>query len=132
MSTPFVLRVDDLELPGQLGDGPVARELAAALPVAGAGAAWGDAFQVPVAESVVSEEAATRDRASPGVERGDLAFWPERRTLWIFFGPTPLSPEEDPVAPARLVPVGRVDGSEHLREVRDAEEIELLPGGEDG
>ncbi|MCL2607471.1 MAG: cyclophilin-like fold protein [Methanomassiliicoccaceae archaeon] len=41
---------------------------------------------------------------------GDIAYWPEADALSIFFGPTPLSTDERPVAAFPMKKIGKVAG----------------------
>ena len=41
-------------------------------------------------------------------EKGDIAYWPEADALCIFFGPTPLSTDERPVAAYPMKKIGRI------------------------
>jgi hypothetical protein len=43
-------------------------------------------------------------------EKGDIAYWPEADALSIFFGPTPLSTDERPVAAFPMEKIGHVKG----------------------
>jgi len=43
-------------------------------------------------------------------EKGDIAYWPEADAVCIFFGPTPLSTDERPVAAFPMKKIGRVNG----------------------
>jgi hypothetical protein len=41
-------------------------------------------------------------------EKGDIAYWPEADALCIFFGPTPLSVDERPVAAFPMKKIGHI------------------------
>ncbi|MCL2143407.1 MAG: cyclophilin-like fold protein [Methanomassiliicoccaceae archaeon] len=43
-------------------------------------------------------------------EKGDIAYWKEADALCIFFGPTPLSTDERPVAAFPMKKIGSVNG----------------------
>ncbi|MCL1984112.1 MAG: cyclophilin-like fold protein [Methanomassiliicoccaceae archaeon] len=42
--------------------------------------------------------------------KGDIAYWPEADAVSIFFGPTPLSTDERPVAAFPMKKIGHVTG----------------------
>ncbi|MDR0778458.1 MAG: AfsR family transcriptional regulator [Methanomassiliicoccaceae archaeon] len=41
-------------------------------------------------------------------EKGDIAYWPDADALCIFFGPTPLSVDERPVAAFPMKKIGHI------------------------
>lgn len=87
------------------GENPLTEEaLWKALPFEGRARRWGEEvyFEIPVR---VGEEKARRE-----VEVGEVAYWPEGRCLCLFFGPTPDSTGEKPVACSPVNVVGRVRG----------------------
>jgi len=43
-------------------------------------------------------------------EKGDIAYWPKADALCVFFGPTPLSTDERPVAAYPMKKIGHVSG----------------------
>ena len=43
-------------------------------------------------------------------DAGDIAYWPEADALCIFFGPTPLSTDERPVAAFPMKKIGKING----------------------
>jgi len=43
-------------------------------------------------------------------KKGDIAYWPEADALCIFFGPTPLSTDERPVAAFHMKKIGSIKG----------------------
>jgi len=115
------VRVADLGLEGELLDTDCARAIRDGLPLRGEFTVWGDqlALQVPVTHE--GERHPTRK-----VDVGDLAYWAEGRALLLFFGPTPMSPAEDPVPPRPVSRVGTVQGVEVLRRPRAKEAAEIV------
>ncbi len=88
-----------------LGDGPTAQLVWEALPIEAATSTWGDEiyFGIPVHAGV--EPGAKAER-----EVGDLAYWPPGNAFCIFFGPTPMSSGEQPVAASAVNSLGQVEG----------------------
>lgn len=115
MPVQIRIRVAELELEGELHDTDCARAVREGLPLRGAFTVWGDqiTLEVPV-EHEGERHPTTR------VEVGDLAYWAEGRALLLFFGPTPASPGEEPVAPRPVSRVGTVRGAEALRDAKEA------------
>lgn len=117
---PIRIALGDVNLEGELRDTKWARALAGVLPLTAEFQVWGDEihFDVPL------------DEAPPGGTRtalavGDLAFWSGGGTLCLFFGPTPISPGEEPMAPFPVVVVGRIEGAERLRRRKEAGRLTL-------
>lgn len=64
------------------------------------------------------------------VEVGDIAFWPPGRALCLFFGPTPESMGDKPVAASRVNVIGRiVKNIELLEKVRDGDRVRVRLAG---
>lgn len=115
---PIRIEVGDLNLDGELNDTECARALARVLPLTAQFRVWGDELHFDVA---LEDD----PRPCPGkpVSVGDLGFWHQGNTLCIFFGPTPMSPAEDPVSAVPVTIVGRVGNFEELRSGKEAGEI---------
>lgn len=88
-----------------LNDSSTADSIAAALPITGQANRWGEEiyFEIPV-----SVEEADDARTEMGV--GELAYWPPGKAFCIFWGPTPASRGDTPVAASNVNPIGRLDG----------------------
>jgi len=95
----------DVTVSAQLNDSPTARLLWDALPIDGKANRWGDEiyFSIPVD---VDEEPDAR----AAVEVGAIAFWPPGNAFCIFWGPTPASSGQQPVAASPVNVLGKIDG----------------------
>lgn len=95
----------NVSLDAELRDTPTVRKILAALPIDGIAQRWGQEvyFQIPVSAEL---EPDARDR----VEVGELGYWPTGEAFCIFFGPTPASTGEQPVAASPVNILGRVIG----------------------
>lgn len=116
----LAITVEDRRLAARWVDGNEALRsaLAAALPVAGDATRWGDELYFSVPVRATPAETETRVRA------GDVAYWPAGEALCLFWGPTPASEGERPVAAApvgvvarleALTPLADLDGGAHVR-----------------
>lgn len=86
---------------------------------------WGDEFYFSVPVVFKNDHTATKV-----VKAGDICYWPPGRALCIFFGPTPISTNDDPLPASEVNIVGRIlddpkifkkmKGSKNIR-IEDAE-----------
>ncbi|MBC7249057.1 MAG: hypothetical protein H5T62_02140 [Anaerolineae bacterium] len=91
-----------------------------ALPIEGRANTWGDEiyFSIPVQLEA--------ENARAVVSLGDLGYWPPGTAFCIFFGPTPVS-TQDEIRPASPVNVfGHVDGDPLVfKKVRDGDRVRI-------
>lgn len=100
----------------QLNDSPTAHLLWDALPIEGKANRWGDEiyFSIPVDADEASD-------ARAAVEVGEIAFWPPGNAFCIFWGPTPASRGDQPMAASPVNVLGKIAG--------DATEFGRVAGG---
>jgi hypothetical protein len=87
------------------GENPsTAQALVAALPAESSVSTWGEEiyFEMPLTHDA--------EEARAEVEVGDVAWWPAGSCLCLFFGPTPASTGDAPVAASPVNVIGRVVG----------------------
>ncbi|MCL4833753.1 MAG: hypothetical protein KJZ86_15020 [Caldilineaceae bacterium] len=89
----------------ELADSPIAQLLWDALPIDGRANRWGDEiyFSIPV-------DADEKPDARAEVEVGTIAFWPPGNAFCIFWGPTPASRGQQPMAASPVNVLGKVEG----------------------
>ena len=101
------------------GENPsTAQALVSALPAESSVSTWGEEiyFEMPLSHDA--------EDARAEVEVGDVAWWPTGSCLCLFFGPTPASPGEAPVAASPVNVIGRVVGdTDVLQGAMDGERI---------
>lgn len=87
----------------ELYDTPTGRAIYDALPLHRNANRWGKEiyFEVPVHQEL-------EENARSEVEAGDLAYWPNMPAFCIFFGPTPISSSDKPVAASPVNVFGRI------------------------
>ena len=81
---------------------------------------WGDEvyFELPVKLELKGERTL--------MEVGEVAYWPDGNCLCIFFGPTPMSRDEQPVAYSKVKPLGRViEGLSRLKDISNEELVRV-------
>lgn len=87
---------------GVLNDTDAASEIFRGLPVNSNVSRWGKEIYFDLGFKVSSQSATIE------VAPGDIGYWPQGKALCVFYGPTPLSEEEDkPVPASPVVIVGK-------------------------
>ncbi len=92
------------------------------LPFSSRAQTWGDEvfFEAPFHTDI------ERDARSD-MEVGDVAFWPDGDAIAIFYGPTPASKGNSPVAYSPCNIIGKVEGDPKLlRSVRRGTPLDVL------
>jgi len=82
---------------------------------------WGDEiyFYVPF-------DASLEDGARSEMKVGEIAFWPQGPALAIFFGPTPMSKGDDPMAASDCNVIGTVNAKpEEMRAAKEGAKIRV-------
>ena len=101
----ILITTGKVSLPAKLSDTPTAQAIWEALPIEGSANTWGDEiyFDIPVT-------AAQEPDARTEVEVGELGYWPVGSAFCIFYGPTPASTGDQPVAASPVNVFGHVSG----------------------
>ena len=103
-------------------DSPTGRAVYNGLPIQNNTNIWGDEiyFAIPVDVTLEPE-------AKAEVAVGDLAYWPNMPAFCIFFGATPASTGETPVAASPVNVFGRLleINLEQLRRIPDGENVTI-------
>lgn len=110
-----------IEVEGVLDDIKENEKLLARSPFTSVVSLWGEEvyFPLPIKLELVGERRI--------MSIGDIAYWPEGNCLCIFFGKTPISKDDRPVAYSEVKPVGRVvDGLESLKKVVMGARVEVM------
>ncbi|MEW6335627.1 MAG: cyclophilin-like fold protein [Thermodesulfobacteriota bacterium] len=109
MPTPITITAGSVSLAAELDDTPLARTVAAKLPIEATPNEWGDEFYFGIPVRADLDETATKK-----VKVGDIGFWPPGNAMAIFFGPTPMSSGADPVPASAVCIIGRITGDATL------------------
>jgi hypothetical protein len=95
------------QVEAEIFDTPTARALLNQLPLRSNVNTWGQEIYFEVSAYAELEEDA---RAK--VHVGDLAYWPNMPAFCIFYGPTPMSTGENPVAASEVNIFGRLNNAD--------------------
>ena len=122
MPQKIFIKAGDITVEGVLNDSPMAKLILEKLPVESSGNLWGNEIYFSIPVSNESNES-LRDK----VELGDIGYWPSGKAFCIFFGPTPLSENDDEIVPAGEVNIiGRLtDDPKKLQDFKDGDFIVL-------
>jgi hypothetical protein len=117
----IMITVGGITLDAELFDTPCARAIAEVLPITAVPNEWGDEFyfEIPVDQPL-------DDTATTSVKVGDIGYWPPGKALALFFGPTPMSSDQDPVPASAVNRVGIIHGDATvLKKVKGSKEIHI-------
>src|SRR5438874_13216677 len=104
----------------RLNDSKTAGAIWDALPIEAKGETWGDEIYFDI--GLTAEPEAAREV----VDLGDLGYWPPGHAVCIFFGPTPMSQDQEirPASPVNVV--GKVVGDATIfKQVRAGTRVSL-------
>jgi hypothetical protein len=100
------ISVENLSVEAEMLDTPTAKKILEVLPLESSANVWGDEIYFDIPLNIELEPEAGAD-----VEIGDLAYWPAGPAFCIFFGPTPVSKEDQPRAYSPVNVFGRIIGN---------------------
>ncbi|MGD8394570.1 MAG: cyclophilin-like fold protein [Candidatus Eiseniibacteriota bacterium] len=115
MPTAIQIEIGNLTLEAELDNTPTARAIVKALPIETDFETWGDLYHFEIPVKLPLDDTATLE-----VQVGDLGYWPPRKSMTIFYGPTPATPSDSdrPVPASEVNLIGRlVDDPTILRVV---------------
>ena len=114
------ITTESIVMDAELNESLTASQIWEALPITSSGNTWGDEiyFSIPVDAELENEQDI--------VEIGDIAYWPPGKAFCIFFGPTPMSRENE-IRPASAVNVvGKLLGDATIfKKVKNEENVTL-------
>ncbi|MHA1381258.1 MAG: cyclophilin-like fold protein [Candidatus Helarchaeota archaeon] len=113
------LKNANIELTGELYDTQAAKEVWNNLPIKSSINTWGEEiyFEIPVTVQLEPE-------ATANVEIGDIGYWDVGKSMCIFFGKTPASKGDKPVAASPVNIFGKIIGNVTvLKAAKDGDEV---------
>lgn len=116
----ITIQAHDVRLRAVLNNTEAARKIWDILPVEGKANLWGEEiyFSVPVRAEL--------ENGRETVQPGDIGYWPPGQAVCFFFGPTPISADNEirPYSPVTVI--GRiVDDPKELRKVKEQETVKI-------
>ena len=116
------IRINNSAYSVELFNTPTAKAISAKLPLSGNANVWGNEiyFSIPVKCELEPD-------AKDILEVGDLTYYPPLQAICIFFGPTPMSTDEKPVAAGAVNIFGKIIcETEALQMVKQGDKVEIL------
>ncbi|WP_028841787.1 cyclophilin-like fold protein [Thermodesulfobacterium hveragerdense] len=111
------------EVLAELFDTPCGQEVYKILPIESYLNTWGDEFYFSIPLDHPLDETATLK-----VKSGDIGYWPPGKALAIFFGPTPISVDDEPIPASEVILVGRLlEDPKKLKELKNSKKITIIP-----
>jgi hypothetical protein len=115
------ITIGPISIHASLQENETAYAIYGVLPIEGKVNRWGEEiyFSIPV-QLPESED------AREVMEIGELGYWPAGSAFCIFFGPTPVSHDNEPRAYSNVNPFGQIEGdATQFNEVKDGERIKI-------
>jgi hypothetical protein len=118
----IIIKFTGYQVEAELLETPTGRAIYEALPLRENVNRWGDEFYfgIPV-------HAELEPDARAEVREGDLAYWPTMPAFCIFFGPTPVSSDDTPVAASPVNVFGKLStlDKKALRRIGNGETVRI-------
>ena len=108
----------DLRLNASLNESRNAKIIFDSLPLNGTVNFWGDEIYSKVPVELENQD------PKKEMEIGDLAYWPEGNCICIFFGRTPASTNEKPVAASPVTQIGKIDSG--LKKIKNLDRKKVM------
>jgi len=124
----IIIRFATYQVEAELYDTPTGRSIYRMLPIQKNVNTWGEEIYFPISEDIPLEP-----DASAKVTVGDLAYWPRLPAFCIFFGPTPASTGDTPMAASAVNICGRLTTiePEKLKRIPIGENVKVLRPDQD-
>ena len=117
------IEVNEIVLEGELKDSLLGEKVEALIPFHSNGRVWGQELYFPI--PLKSQLSKPQDL----MEVGDIAFWTEGSCLCLFYGPTPISSENEIRAASAVEVVGKFRGDlDGLKKITSPCEIKVKAG----
>lgn len=113
--------IDGTEIKAEFFDTACARQIINILPIESRINEWGDEFYFSIPLKMPLDST-----AKTNVKAGDIGYWPPGQAIAIFFGPTPISSGQDPVAASAVNIIGRIlEAPSKLKNLKGAKVVKI-------
>ncbi|MFV0447883.1 MAG: cyclophilin-like fold protein [Vibrio sp.] len=120
--TQITIRINHIEYSAILNHSDTAQRILSSLPIKGRARRWGNEVYFPI--PLLIDECMD---AKTEVEIGDLAYWPPGQAFCMFFGNTPSSNSNKPVAASPVNVFGSLlDLPNQLFDIKDNAQVEIF------
>jgi hypothetical protein len=103
MGQKITIKINKETFPAELNDSEVAQAIVESLPLSVRMSKWGEEYYGDCGLNFKLDDTAREE-----MEVGELAYWPPGTAFCIFFGPTPASRGNTPVAASAAIPLGMI------------------------
>ena len=118
----IIISVEDVSMEAEVYDTPTGQAVIAALPLESAASLWGDEIYFDIQVTLGLEP-----EAKEIVAVGDLGYWPTGSAFCIFFGPTPVSQNDEPRAYSPVNVFGKILGDAQVfRQISSGSSIQVV------
>src|SRR3989338_1328766 len=113
-------KADEREFTGELNNSKTAKAIYNKLPVEAIVDTWGDEIYFDIGLKLLKENPTVK------VKVGDIAYWPQGSSMCIFFGPTPISKDENPKPASQVNLIGATNcPKEILKNIKSGTKITI-------
>jgi len=117
----ILIQFEELTIQARLNESPTSNEIWKQLPIEGSVNTWGEEiyFEIPVD---MPQESDAREQ----VEIGELGYWPVGQAFCVFFGPTPVSTDDQPRAYSPVNIIGEIlEDHNQLKSIKNGDRIKI-------
>ncbi len=102
--TKITIEIENIKLFAELNNTSCAQSILKDLPFSSLTSTWGDEIycMIPTKHSLEND-------AKEVLEIGQIGYWPSGPAFCIFFGPTPMSIDNEPRAASKVNVIGKLD-----------------------
>ena len=122
MANKIIMVLGQKKIGIELDDSDISKSIISSLPIISDANKWGSEIYFSIHVESELEEGIEK------VEIGDVAYWPPGKAFCVFFGRTPASIDEKPMAASPVTVIGKVSsgGIKELKEIKEVGKVEIV------